>query len=158
MRKLLIIYVLLVFCLSCKETTSNEVSTKDIYFDEGYNELDNENIPLITFDENDYNFGIVIQGEAVKHIYKFTNTGKSDLLISNVSAECGCTTPKDFSRDPIKPGEKGEVLIEFDSTNKLGQISKEITILTNSIPPRKVVTISGEVMSTENLIKFEDSE
>ncbi len=154
----ILITILLIGFMGCQEPPSDEISTEDIYFDEGYNTVDKETLPIITFEEQDFNFGIILQGEKVAHTYKFKNSGKRDLILANVSADCGCTTPKDFTREPIKPGETGEVFVEFDSTDKLGAINKKITVVTNSIPNRKVITISGEVINTENLIKFDQEE
>ncbi len=157
MKKLLI-FTLILILVRCQESQKSEVSTDDIYFDEGYNSVDKNLIPIITFEEEDFNFGIILEGEKVNHTYRFTNTGKRDLILANVSADCGCTTPKKFSRDPIKYGESGEIFIEFDSANKIGKIKKKITVVTNSIPNTKVITISGEVMNTENLIKIDQEQ
>jgi len=147
-------FILCVAMFSCSEPDTGEIGTDDIYFDNGYNVADKENMPIITFEEDDFNFGMILAGEKVTHTYKFQNTGKRDLILANVSAECGCTVPKKFSREPIKAGETGEVFIEFDSTDKLGPINKKITVVTNSIPNRTVITISGEVLNTDNLINI----
>ena len=121
--------IILVFgiCLaSCKQDTSGKITSDDIYFDDGYNKNANSSSPKIKFEEEDFNFGIIIEGEKVQHSYKFENTGKSDLIISDVQTSCGCTSSKNFTKKPLKPGEKGEIEIEFDSTEKSGNIKKII--------------------------------
>jgi len=51
-------------------------------------------LPVFKFTEEEYNFGTLIQGEKVSHSFVFTNTGGSNLVIKEVKASCGCTTPK----------------------------------------------------------------
>ena len=51
-----------------------------------------DNGPKIEFKETEYDFGTVMQGERLSHTFVFTNTGKSDLIISSAHASCGCTT------------------------------------------------------------------
>lgn len=104
-----------------------------------------ENAPIISLDNDAiYEFGVVKEGEKVKHIYNFTNTGKSPLIISNVSASCGCTTPE-YSKHPINPGEQGSVTVVFDSQNQVGMQQKIITILSNAEPSRTILQLKGEV-------------
>src|SRR5680860_207837 len=43
------------------------------------------------FEEMEFEFGTIKEGEKVEHQFNFTNTGESPLVISNVQASCGCT-------------------------------------------------------------------
>ncbi len=61
-----------------------------------------DNLPVIEFEKEIHDFGKVIQGERVSYGFKFKNTGRSDLVISQVKTSCGCTVPK-FTKEPIKP-------------------------------------------------------
>ena len=74
-------------------------------------------ITTIAFEETEYDFGMVMEGEKVVHDYKFTNTGEEPLIISNAKGSCGCTVP-DWPREPIAPGESGVIKVQFDSKNK----------------------------------------
>ncbi len=107
-------------------------------------EVVNENVAIISFDNAVYEFGTVKEGEKVEHIYSFTNTGKSPLIISNVSASCGCTTPE-YSQHPINPGEKGSITVVFNSQNQVGMQQKIITVLSNAEPSRAILQLKGEV-------------
>ncbi len=144
-----------VILCSCGQDTTNEISSDDIYFDDGYNQNMDKNLPIITFEEVDFNFGIIIEGEKVGHTYNFTNTGKSDLIIADVRPACGCTSSKEYTREPIAPGEKGKIEVEFDSHQRPGDTKKSITVITNSQPNKTILYLLGEVMGSE---KIENSE
>jgi len=86
---------------------------------------------LVKFEEQEYNFGEALEGETVQHVFKFVNEGNETLLISNVITSCGCTIV-DWKREPVRPGKKGFIVAKFDTTHRLGQQTKTITILSNS--------------------------
>ncbi len=98
----------------------------------------------ITFDESEYNFGTVDAGEVVEHTYTFTNTGAEPLVISNAKGSCGCTVP-DWPKEPVMPGQTGEIRVKFDSKNKNNTQRKKVTITANTEPAQTFLYISGEV-------------
>ena len=102
-------------------------------------------LPVFQFAEEEFDFGSITEGESVSHAFKFKNTGKSDLLISSASGSCGCTVPE-WPKDPIPPGKEGVVNVRFNSEGKSGMQHKTITLVANTIPNSKVLTISGEVV------------
>jgi hypothetical protein len=83
-----------------------------------------------TFEETEFDFGTIGQGDVVKHSFKFTNTGDAPLMISDIKTTCGCTTPQ-YTKDPVGPGESGEILVQFNSAGKAGVINKRVTIYAN---------------------------
>ena len=101
-------------------------------------------VPVFKFDEIRFHFGEVSEGDELFHSFKFENTGNADLVISDVATTCGCTVAS-YSKDPIKPGDNGEIQVKFDTKGKSGMQSKTITVLANTIPASKVLTISAEV-------------
>jgi hypothetical protein len=105
-------------------------------------------ITTIQFDETTFDYGTVKDGEKVKHVYKFKNTGKNPLIISDAKGSCGCTVP-DWPREPIAPGKTGEIKVEFDSKNKGTEEgsnqSKRVTITANTDPAQSYLTIKGIV-------------
>lgn len=101
---------------------------------------------VITWDEATYDFGEIIQGDKVEHTFHFTNTGTKELVITNVEVTCGCTTPKGWPRDPIAPGNSGELTIAFNSTGKIGKQNKVITITSNSVGAVNQVVFSATVL------------
>lgn len=106
--------------------------------------------PLTTvkFTEESYDFGEVMDGEKVVHVYKFKNTGKEPLVISDAKSTCGCTVP-DWPREPIPVGGSGEIKVQYDSKNKgrVGgaTITKKVTITANTDPQQTYLTIKGKV-------------
>jgi hypothetical protein len=93
-----------------------------------------QGFPEMTFEQTVHNFGEITQGEKVEYAFKFTNTGKKDLLIQNAVSSCGCTVPE-WPREPVKPGESGYLKVVFDSHGKEGYTEKEISIKANTDPP-----------------------
>ena len=105
-------------------------------------------LTTITFDEDTYDFGEVMEGEKVVHVYKFKNTGKEPLVISNAKGSCGCTVPE-WPREPIPVGGSGEIRVQFDSKGKGkvggGPQAKKVTITANTDPANTFLNIKGIV-------------
>lgn len=99
--------------------------------------------PVITFTSETHDFGNIPQGTPVSVEFKFTNTGKTDLLLANVKPSCGCTTPE-WSREPIAPGESGSIKATFNAANA-GPFNKAITITSNATEGTKRIFIKGSV-------------
>jgi hypothetical protein len=91
------------------------------------------------------NFGKIIQGEKVTYSFKFTNTGKSDLVITGASGSCGCTVPS-FPKGPITPGKSGLIDVLFNSEGKKGIQNKTITVLANTQPNAVTLKIKVEII------------
>jgi len=138
------------FCFlpfSCKSPNNPGLSVSDIKNPataDGINRK--ENMPEIQFDNLSYDFGKVIQGEILSYTFHFKNAGKASLIISGVDASCGCTTsipPK----APIKPGEKGEITITFDSKFKNGDVISYLVVTGNTYPANTVLSVSANVIN-----------
>ncbi|TKC03968.1 DUF1573 domain-containing protein [Pedobacter frigoris] len=99
---------------------------------------------VIAFETANYNFGKITQGEKVSYSYKFTNTGKGPLIITNAEASCGCTVPE-VPKEPIKPGEDGEIKVVFNSDGKIGLQDKVITVTSNAVPSVTALHLTGEI-------------
>lgn len=102
----------------------------------------------MTFKFTDHNFGNVEAGSDVSYEFEFINTGKGDLVITNVSSSCGCTTPN-WSREPIQSKKRGKITVKYDS-NRIGSFSKTITVYSNAKNSPIVLSIKGTVMSKNN--------
>ncbi|MFC4873763.1 DUF1573 domain-containing protein [Negadavirga shengliensis] len=101
--------------------------------------------PVISFEASSKDFGDITQGDKVEHVFKFENTGKSPLIISNVAATCGCTVPS-WPKDPIAPGEKGEIKVTFNSTGKMGKQNSVVRIYSNATEPIEKVSMISNVL------------
>ncbi|MEN8775996.1 MAG: DUF1573 domain-containing protein [Polaribacter sp.] len=98
----------------------------------------------IAFDSEVYDFGTVNEGEIVEKTFKVTNSGKTDLVITNAKSSCGCTIPV-WPKAPIKPGETGDIKVRFNTNGKPNRQQKSITLTTNTESGREVLTIKGMV-------------
>ena len=108
----------------------------------------NPNAPKLIFPEDSYSFGEVPEGPQVTHEFKFSNPGKEPLVLSNVRASCGCTTPS-WPKDPILPGKEASILVTYNTQGRPGSFNKSITITSNSDTPNKVIYIKGEVVKAD---------
>ena len=88
--------------------------------------------PVIAWEKSTHDFGDMAQGDKVEHSFKFSNAGNEPLVITNVEVTCGCTLPKSWSRDPIMPGGRGEIVVAFNSAGKLGKQNKVVTVVSNA--------------------------
>jgi hypothetical protein len=111
-------------------------------------QVDPATLAAITFEKYEHNFGKVKEGEKVSHVFKFTNTGANDLIISDARGSCGCTVPQ-WPKEPIKPGATGEIKVEYDSKGKSGVQKKTVSITANTNPNITTLNITTEVIPAE---------
>lgn len=95
------------------------------------------------FKEETWDFGTIPQGTPVKHQFTFSNTGKTPIVISNVQASCGCTTPT-WPKEPILPGKSETIEVQYNAANA-GGFNKSITITSNAATATKMLYIKGTV-------------
>ena len=100
--------------------------------------------PIIEFDQTEYDFGTILEGEKITGTFKITNAGKVDLLITDVKPSCGCTTP-DWTKEPIAPGATGDIKFEFNSAGRVGIQNKTITVKSNAEKATEIIRIKGTV-------------
>lgn len=99
--------------------------------------------PEIKFTETTYDFGTISEEDGkVTHIFEFTNTGTADLLLQNVQASCGCTTPQ-WVREPVAPKQKGTITVTYTTAGRPGPFTKTITVTSNA--DKQVLIIKGAV-------------
>ncbi len=104
------------------------------------------NAPAITVEKEAYDFGKVKVGDMVEYNFVITNTGKSKLIFRKVKASCGCTATQPEKME-VEPGETTHIKATFNTTGKVGQQHKTITVITND--PKKsniTLTLQGEVL------------
>jgi hypothetical protein len=102
--------------------------------------------PQIEFDTTVIDYGTVENGSDGKRIFAFINNGDQDLIIKKVASSCGCTIPKK-PEAPVAPGERGEIIVEYDTKNRKGPFRKTITVTTNvNENPIVALKIKGEVL------------
>ena len=92
-----------------------------------------------------YDAGNVIKGEVINAKFKVKNTGDYPLVFGEVRPSCSCTVPHKPEK-PIPAGETGEIVAQV-MTDKLNtkNISKSVTIMTNTEPNTTVLMIKGVI-------------
>ena len=143
----LILFLPILFLFSCKSGGDKYISSDVVNNPNTANGKSNTGIlPVIKFGEEVHDFGKLIEGETVSYAFKFKNTGKSDLIIADVSTSCGCTVPS-YSKEPIPAGKSGEIKVSFNSIGKRGFQSKNIVVVANTQPNTTMVRIKAQVVS-----------
>ncbi len=104
-------------------------------------------VAVFTWDNTSHDFGKIKQGTPVTHEFKFTNSGKVPLVITNVQASCGCTTP-DWSKEPVMPGGQGFIKATYNAASA-GAFSKTVTVTANIETGFVQLTIKGEVQAAQ---------
>ena len=107
--------------------------------------IDTVNVAKMTFENTHFDFGTITEGKVIHHAFDFTNTGKVPLVISDARSTCGCTVPK-WPKEPIQPGEIGQISVRFDSSGKKDKQAKPITITANTYPSHTILQIKGNVI------------
>lgn len=122
-----------------KKETNTEETAVDVN-----SSSDTGQLGTIEFEETAYDFGTVKEGAIVDHVFKFKNSGDAPVILSQVSASCGCTTP-DYTKEPVLPGNEGEIKVSFNSQGQVGQQQKIVTISSNASNKVTTVQIKGTV-------------
>jgi hypothetical protein len=100
--------------------------------------------PIMNFEEKEYDFGTITEGQKVHKDFIFTNSGKTDLTISNAQGSCGCTVG-DYPKKAIKPNEKSVIKVTFNSQGKHGKQEKSVTLSTNTENRLEIIKIFADV-------------
>lgn len=99
----------------------------------------------ITFEELIHDYGKIPYGGDGTYSFKFKNTGKGPLVISNVKSSCGCTVPE-YPKEPIQKKKEGKIQVKYD-TKRQGPFYKTIQVISNGSKDPITLTIKGEVES-----------
>ncbi|MBY0534532.1 MAG: DUF1573 domain-containing protein [Chitinophagaceae bacterium] len=125
MKKLLVVLVLF-SGLAAKSQTGVATNQKEI----------------IVVKEMTFDFGKIQQGRPVTHFFEITNNGTEPLVLENVVASCGCTTPE-WNKAPILPGASTKIKVGYNAAAE-GPFDKTVTIIYNG-GMSKVLNIKGLV-------------
>ena len=130
---------------SCNETAASKIKA-----DSKSNSDLKPSYAEITFDKISHDFGNVNEGEIAKTIFTFTNTGENDLYIVDAVGSCGCTVPKYPKNIPIKPGENGEIEVNFDTNGRPNLQQKMIKVSANTPDGGQLLRIQAFVEPKNN--------
>ena len=132
------------------ETTETPVNAKPEKFDPAQTQAEAPAGPTTTmvFDSYEHDFGTMEEGDAVTHIFSFTNTGSEPLILDKCKGSCGCTVPQ-CPKEPIAPGASGEIEVKFNSKGKKNNQTKTVTINANTDPGQTILKIKAFVNPAE---------
>ena len=139
-RNVLIVLSLSFLFFSCNENASSKIKS--------VNQTDvqaNLKFAEMSFDKISHDFGNIQEGELVKTVFKFTNTGDNDLYIVDAVGSCGCTIPKYPKNIAIKPGESGEIEVNFDSNGRPNLQRKMVRVSANTSSGSQFLSIQAFV-------------
>ncbi len=126
---LICLFASLVFGVSAQEVETKEVPA---------------NGAKIRFEKMEHQYGTIQKGGDGNCEFVFWNDGNEPLILQNVKASCGCTTPS-YTQKPVMPGESGTINVKYN-TNNVGGFSKTVTVTSNAVDnPRVVLRIKGNV-------------
>lgn len=99
----------------------------------------------ISSNELKYDFGTIAEENGpASHTFTIKNTGKAPLIITRVTASCGCTTPE-WTKSPIEKGQTGEVKVTYDPARRPGPFVKTISVYSNGKKGAYMLAIKGSV-------------
>ena len=145
--KYLITLLVSLSLMSCESSSDKKIITTELVnspltANKNAEKVSTPNIEML---ETSFDFGEIQQGESVTHEFILKNSGDAELIITAAKGSCGCTVPE-WPKSPISEGEEAVIKVTFNSAGKSGKQNKTVTLVSNSIPNTKVISIIGNVI------------
>ncbi|MDE6449811.1 MAG: DUF1573 domain-containing protein [Muribaculaceae bacterium] len=104
-----------------------------------------ERLPLMLFDSEAFDFGVIVGDTVCSHSFVMTNAGTAPLVITGVYSDCGCTTAE-YPHAPVMPGDTSRIVVSFNpSGRRAGSFTKLVRIRSNASPRPHRLYIKGRV-------------
>lgn len=143
-RVILCLGVLTLFAfVSCKENASSKINSENVAVAAVRDEAAKQ-VPVMSFEKAEHDFGTIEQNTPQETIFKFTNTGDGPLIITDAKSSCGCTVPTYPKNTPVAPGESGEMVVKFNGSGQ-NQVTKTITVTANTAKGSEILRIKAFV-------------
>lgn len=133
--------------MSCKEDAASKVKSENVAV-AAERDANAGNFPVLKLDKEIHDFGTIMNGTPVETVFKYTNTGNSMLVVSNIKSTCGCTVPSNYTKE-VAPGETGQFTVKFNGKGN-GKVSKSLTMTTNTEKGTQIVKITAMVEQDPN--------
>jgi hypothetical protein len=137
----------LVFITSCKEDATVKIKEENVA-QAAQRDANAGNFAVISFDKVEHDFGTLEDGTPVETVFKYTNTGNSMLVVSDIKSTCGCTVPSNWTRE-VAPGETGEFAVKFNGKGA-NQVQKTVNLTTNTEKGNESVRIKAFINPSAN--------
>jgi len=132
---------------SCKEDAASKVKSENVAV-AAERDANAGDFPVMSLDKVEHDFGKIMNGTPVETIFKYTNTGNSMLVVSNIKSTCGCTVPSNYTKE-VAPGETGQFTVKFNGKGN-GKVTKSLTMTANTEQGTQIVKIKAEVEKDPN--------
>lgn len=136
---------------SCKEDATKKINESNVA-EAAARDAMSSKFPVLEFVASEHDFGKIEKGTPVETVFNYKNTGVAPLVITNIGTTCGCTVPKDWSREPLAAGESGKFTVKYNGSGN-GAITKSITVTANTEKGSEVVKIKAFVKPDPNAPK-----
>lgn len=133
---------------SCKEDATKKVN-EDNVVEAAARDAVASKFPVLEFEASEHDFGEIEKGTGVETVFNYKNTGVAPLVITNIGTSCGCTVPKDWSREPLLPGDSGKFTVKYNGSGN-GSVTKSITVTANTEKGSEIVKIKAFVKPDPN--------
>lgn len=127
--KYLLIVATGLLLVACGQTEQQK--TPAVHNEQVAEKVDSANFTSIEWIDQHKKFDRITEGQKLEVVFHFKNTGSKPLIISHVQPSCGCTVA-DPPKEPIAPGEEGEIRGSFDSNGKEGLQHKTLYVQANT--------------------------
>ncbi|WGD34902.1 DUF1573 domain-containing protein [Olleya sp. YS] len=153
MKKVMILLsaICLISLTSCKEDATAKINSGNVA-EAAERDAKSNKLPVITFDKKEHDFGEIISGTPQETVFTYTNTGEAPLVITDIKSTCGCTVPKDWSREPLAVGESDKFTVKFNGKGA-NKTSKVINITANTATGKESVKITAFIKPDPNAPK-----
>ncbi|WP_179335502.1 DUF1573 domain-containing protein [Winogradskyella costae] len=132
---------------SCKDDAASKIKSENVAV-AAERDANAGDFAVLTLDKTEHDFGTIANGTPVETIFKYTNTGNSMLVVSDIKSTCGCTVPTNFTRE-VQPGETGEFTVKFNGKGN-GKTTKSLTMVTNTEKGQLPVKITAFIEKDPN--------
>ncbi|WP_179338375.1 DUF1573 domain-containing protein [Winogradskyella ludwigii] len=132
---------------SCKEDAASKIKSENVAV-AAERDANAGDFAVLSLDKKEHDFGTIANGTPVQTIFKYTNTGNSMLVVSNIKSTCGCTVPSNYTKE-VQPGETGEFTVKFNGKGS-GKVTKSLTMITNTEKGQEPVKITAFVEKDPN--------
>jgi hypothetical protein len=133
---------------SCKEDATKKINETNVA-EAAARDAVSSKFPVLQFEASEHDFGEIEKGTSVETVFNYKNTGVAPLVITNIGTSCGCTVPKDWSREPLLPGDSGKFTVKYNGSGN-GAITKSITVTANTEKGSEIVKIKAFVKPDPN--------
>jgi hypothetical protein len=145
MKRVFTLLILSLVMFACNDNAANKIKKENLQIAKERDSKIRMGGAKMKFEKTEHDFGTINEGDVVETVFNFTNNGKSELIITKAKASCGCTVPE-WPKEPIMPGESGEIKVKFNSKRKPNLQQKQITLETNTDNGKEIIKIRAMVI------------